>query len=43
MKSDPDVGLRVLDQVAEMNVPVGVGEGRGNENLTGHVAGCDEF
>ena len=38
LKADPDVRLRVLDQVAEVNVPVGVGQRGGDENLTRHEA-----
>ena len=32
LEPDEDVGLDVLDQVPEMDVAVGVGQGRGDEN-----------
>ncbi len=32
LKPDPDVGLDVLDQMADMDVPVGVGQGGGDQN-----------
>ena len=34
LEPDPDVGLDVLDQVADVDVPVGVGQGGGDEDAT---------
>jgi len=36
LETNPDVGLDVADEVAEVDVAVGVGQGVGNENLAGH-------
>ena len=36
LEAHPDVGLDVLDHVAEVDVPVGVGQGAGNQDLTRH-------
>jgi hypothetical protein len=33
LEPHPDVGLDVFDQVPDMNVPVGVGQGRGDEDF----------
>ena len=32
LEADPDVGLEVLDQVADVDVAVGVGQGAGDQN-----------
>jgi hypothetical protein len=43
LEAHPDVGLDVLDQVAEVDRAVGIGQGAGNEDLAGHDAvfpGC---
>ncbi len=32
LEADPDVGLEVLDQVADVDVAVGVGQGGGDED-----------
>ncbi len=32
LKADPDVGLDVLDQMAEVDRTVGVGQGRGDQD-----------
>ena len=34
LKSDPNVGLNVLDQMSDMDVPVGIGQGCGYEKFT---------
>ena len=34
LEADPDVGLDVLDQMADVDVAVGVGQGAGDENST---------
>jgi len=39
LETDPDIGLDVLDQVAEVDAAVGVGQGGSDENLAGHVTG----
>ena len=36
LEAHPDVGLDVFNEMAEVNGPVGVGQGRRNENFTGH-------
>ena len=36
LKSDPNVGLDVFHQVAEMNTAVGVGQGGGNQDGARH-------
>ena len=36
LEAGPDVGLDVLDQVAEMDCAIGIGERAGNEDLAGH-------
>ena len=36
LEPDPDVGLEVLDQVAEVDVAVGVGQGAGDQDPTSH-------
>ena len=33
LKAHPDIGLDVLDQMAEVDVPIGVGQGGGDEDL----------
>ena len=37
LEAHPDVGLDVLDQVAEVDGAVGVGQGAGDEDLAGGV------
>jgi len=37
LEPHPDVGLDVLDQMADVDLAVGVGQGGGDENLTGHA------
>jgi len=32
LKSHPDIGLKVFDQMADVDVPIGVWQGTGNEN-----------
>ncbi len=39
LEAGPDVGLDVLDQVAEVDRAVGIGQGAGDEDLAGHGAG----
>jgi hypothetical protein len=34
LKAHPDIGLDVLDQMPEVNVPIGVRQRGGNENAT---------
>ena len=36
LEAHPDIGLDVLDQMAEVDRAVGVGQGAGNEDLAGH-------
>jgi hypothetical protein len=38
LEADPDVGLDVLDQMADMDRAVGVGQGAGDEDAAGRVA-----
>ena len=41
LEADKNIGLDVLDQMPEMDVAVGVGQGRGDENAaSGHEADC---
>ena len=42
LEADPDVGLDVLDQMPQVNVAVGVGEGRGDKNAScGHASSVE--
>lgn len=36
LKANPDVGLNVFDQVAQVNGAVGIGQGGGNKNSASH-------
>jgi hypothetical protein len=36
LKADPDIRLDVFDQVPDVNVPVGIGQGRGDKQTAGH-------
>jgi hypothetical protein len=36
LEARPDIGLDVLDQVAEMDRAVGIGQGAGDKDLAGH-------
>ena len=38
LKSDPNIGLDVLNQMADMNRPIGIRQRGRNENLARHVA-----
>jgi hypothetical protein len=40
LEAHPDVGLDVLDQMAEMDGAVGVRQGAGDENLPRHLEIC---
>ncbi len=32
LETDPDIGLQILDQVAQVDVPIGIGQGAGNQD-----------
>ena len=38
LKADPDIGLDVFHQMPDMDVSIGIGQGSGDENLSGHAS-----
>ena len=36
LEAHPDIGLNVFDEMAEVDRAIGVGQGAGNEQATGH-------